>query len=861
MELNLQIVVICCNEERKREMRRQLNYLKLPYPVHYFDGYTPETSREYMNDADSLHPENEGTFCCMRSHAGALHHFVTAFPEKLMCLILEDDVALLRNFDSELQKAIAIWEAHRGDVDFVSLGYIPLSENHQWLKADRMLRWGVDCEHGNVWGTQAYLVKRSTALGMAHILHQPTSKALRESFNVHFTNTLRSKRYSHKGTRLQSDVVLSVGWRQGYVYPPLAIEYPSISKIENGNAYPYRGWDTFVAKSERAMADYYDTSLGIDVPTNTSIKRLVLCADTVNPFGDSETVQSHCVSNTKLYAEQLGADFQFVQLTGKEHDRHPSWSKLLVLSKFIKDYDEILWVNSDATVVKTGLDLMTLFGTSSNPSFLLHTLAKVTNGSIEPDSSVFLLDCRNKAAALSLLNDWYVDVPEPRYETEAPYEQSVFSVWAKNPAKNARVRVLDVRATVQPDEKAIVFRAGPEYLNARLSLAKRVTFRRTNPQPRRVGIIVRQQNYYTNGCGQNCIFMMQSLEALGYTVDLLVVLDKEKPLIVSESLPFPYIDLSTIKYSDYSAIIYGAQMPGGPEIADMKAAGVRRIAFSPCNVVDAFHNESFLYSCTPAKMPFMEMSFKDISDEVWITDNHKETTHTYLEVINKNKLPIHAAPLVWSPLFLRNKEGGLSHMKTHTGKALDIVIMEPNLGYCKSAWIPLVICEKLFLESPELIHNVYLFCTPESNNTAMEMIQSLEIHKSKVLRTMSRIPITDILAHVSDPGKHGDHTPVFLSHQINLPLNYAYFDILSAGFPFVHNSLKLKEKGLGYYYDVLSVGAEQIRRIPASFNSVEATSVANRALASQNPYSDGCVSVFQTILHPPSTGPTLKITK
>jgi hypothetical protein len=172
-----------------------------------------------------------------------------------------------------------------------------------------------------------------------------------------------------------------------------------------------------------------------------------------------------------------------------------------------------------------------------------------------------------------------------------------------------------------------------------------------------------------------------------------------------------------------------------------------------------------------------------------------------------------------------------------------------------------VICEKLFLESPELIHNVYLFCTPESNPTAMAMIQSLELHKSKVLRTMSRIPITDILSHFSDPGKHGDHVPVFLSHQINVPLNYAYFDILSAGFPFVHNSLKLKEKGLGYYYDVLAAGAEQLRSVPASFNSFEATRVAHPVLASQDPYSDEFLSVFQTILHPPSTGPLLKITK
>jgi hypothetical protein len=854
-------------------MEQQINHLKLPFPVHYYKGYVPETSVEYLIDKDATLPENDATQCCMRSHAGALHELVTKFPEAAVGLIVEDDVLFHRGFETEIKKVMAVWDRHE-EVDYVNVGYLPPKEPRASLKVDKMLRWGLDCEKGNVWGTQAYLIKRSVAESMVRILHQPTTKALREAFQRHFVDTLHSKRYSHKSIRNQSDVLLSVGWRQGYIYPMLVVENNIVSIIEKGPAYDARNWGTYLSGPDYTLSDFYNPSLLLEQRK----KRLVLCADPVNPFDRSDTVQSHCVSNTKLYAERLGADFQFVQLTGKEHARHPSWSKLLVLSKYIKDYDEILWVNSDTTVVKADVDLFTLLNTSSNPSFLLHTIAKITNGSVEPDSSVFLLDCRNKPAALSLLNDWYVDVPETRYETEAPYEQSVFSAWATNPAKNARVRVLDVRATIQPDEKAIVFRVGPEYLNARLSLAKRVSFRRTNPQPKRVGIIVRQQNYYTNGCGQNCIFMMQSLEALGHTVDLLVTrVDNEKPLLVSESLPFPYIDLGTIKYSDYSAIIYGAQMPSGGDVEAMKAAGVRRIVFSPCNVFDAFHNESFLYSCKAASMPFMEMSFKDIGEEVWITDNHRESTHTYMEVINKNKLSVHAAPLVWSPLFLLNNEGGVPVMKSHTGKALDIIIMEPNIGYCKSAWLPLIICEKLFLESPTLIHNVYLFCTPDSNKTAMEMIQSLEIHKSKVLRTMARIPITNILTHFSDPGKHGDNPPVFLSHQINLPLNYAYFDILSAGFPFVHNSPKLKEKGLGYYYDMLAVGTEQIRRIPTSFNSVESSSDANRVLASQDPYSEECLSVFRAILQSsspprgpsrvprsgegPKAGPTLTITE
>jgi len=186
--------------------------------------------------------------------------------------------------------------------------------------------------------------------------------------------------------------------------------------------------------------------------------------------------------------------------------------------------------------------------------------------------------------------------------------------------------------------------------------------------------------------------------------------------------------------------------------------------------------------------------------------------------------------------------------KAHTGKALDIVIMEPNIGYCKSGWLPLIVCEKLLLENPDAIHQVFLFNAPMNNPTAVGMIESLELWKTKKLRLMTRMPITEILTFFSDPKKHGDSPVAFLSHQINLPLNYAYFDALYAGFAFVHNSTSLRSMKVGHYYDDLTSGVAQLASLTNSYSAEQYALEAQRVLQSRDPYSEECVNVFKRIL-------------
>ena len=130
----------------------------------------------------------------------------------------------------------------------------------------------------------------------------------------------------------------------------------------------------------------------------------------------------------------------------------------------------------------------------------------------------------------------------------------------------------------------------------------------------------------------------------------------------------------------------------------------------------------------------------------------------------------------------------------------------------------------------------------------MGMLDSLDLWKAKKLRIMKRLSILHILDFFSDPAKHGDHQVVFLSHAINSPLNYAYFDALYTGFPFVHNSPVLKERGIGYYYSNLEEAASAVRSVPTVFDAKDSLKKAHAMLADHDPYSGVCVKVFNELV-------------
>lgn len=222
---DIQPVVIYVNDERRTYMEHVSK--SLPWETLFYKGYTPETSKDYINYKHSLYPEFDTTLCCTRSHIGALKYFLEHSTKNIV-LILEDDITITKNnFFPKLKHVLELWQKHSDEIDYVSIGYGP----NQYLKSNKTeneLHWDLVSPDGdndmNVWGALAYLVKRSVAAEIVARFDTPNTFELQ---NAVIAKIVQNKcKFSGKGVRLQSDTIFSICWRQAFVKPMLIIENP-----------------------------------------------------------------------------------------------------------------------------------------------------------------------------------------------------------------------------------------------------------------------------------------------------------------------------------------------------------------------------------------------------------------------------------------------------------------------------------------------------------------------------------------------------------------------------------------------------------------------------------------------------------
>jgi GR25 family glycosyltransferase involved in LPS biosynthesis len=214
MDSSIQIIIICCNEERRKFQKKQMEDLNLPYV--FFDAYTPKTVGDYITEKHKEHPEKDTVICCNRSHIDAIDLFVKKYQSKEYCIIMEDDVVVINTFLDEVQKIITLWGslAAPNPIDLISLGYLPPGTKYKDCQSDGVLHWGTE---DAIWGTQCYMINRKCAKDMAETLvHKNTT----DLYNV-----LKNKKmYANKVLRLQSDVIITGYWKQGFIWPLIATE-------------------------------------------------------------------------------------------------------------------------------------------------------------------------------------------------------------------------------------------------------------------------------------------------------------------------------------------------------------------------------------------------------------------------------------------------------------------------------------------------------------------------------------------------------------------------------------------------------------------------------------------------------------
>ncbi len=246
-------MVICCNEERKAFQKKQFAALRLPYDVTYAQAHTPETSRSYIADYDPQVPEYDTTLCCMRSHAAVLAWFYHNTTSEYV-LVMEDDVTFRKDgLADTIRRVIDLWSKHSSEIDYVNIGYLIDSATGMYPDAankDGILRWGK--QSYNMWGMQAYLVKRPVVKEMVDVFFQANTIDLRKKVQELMAS---GRDYSHRHPRIQSDSLFPILFRQGFVTPILAIEMPFHSAIL-GNAVSGR-WAKAIETGTITLSDFY----------------------------------------------------------------------------------------------------------------------------------------------------------------------------------------------------------------------------------------------------------------------------------------------------------------------------------------------------------------------------------------------------------------------------------------------------------------------------------------------------------------------------------------------------------------------------------------------------------------------------
>lgn len=312
-----------------------------------------------------------------------------------------------------------------------------------------------------------------------------------------------------------------------------------------------------------------------------------------------------------------------------------------------------------------------------------------------------------------------------------------------------------------------------------------------------VGIIIHDKaSLFSNGITQNAYFLYQCLEAIGLKCKFLCF-EPNPGKFEYGDLPLTQINTNPLEFdaSEFHTIITVTRGLFSSEYEMFKKEKVHIISFVCGNQI-MHHIEDFVrgpYNSNNSTY----VGKGAVCDEIWLIPSLADSLE-YVTLIRGK--PTFLVPHLWSPKFIAeftklkfNKTESELFYKyvNHTGKKIDILILEPNIYVLKTAWIPIVASEKIHINNKELLENVYVFNFPKHENS-YKMTDNLEI-KSK-LRFFKRLTMPEILTHFNEKKTF----PIIVSHQIFNSLNYLYYEALYYGWPLVHNSPELD--GCGYYY-------------------------------------------------------------
>ncbi|ALX42582.1 hypothetical protein AQ610_09250 [Burkholderia humptydooensis] len=193
-------------------------------------------------------------------------------------------------------------------------------------------------------------------------------------------------------------------------------------------------------------------------------------------------------------------------------------------------------------------------------------------------------------------------------------------------------------------------------------------------------------------------------------------------------------------------------------------------------------------------------------DEIWVLPKDR-AFGPVLEALHR--CPVHEVPLLWDPMFIDRRIGGLAargrrfgYAARHGGRGgtrgLRVAIFEPDGAQAKRCVIPVLACDMAFRAAPDAIDEVRVLdgALMQAHPSFSFLRNSLGVKQAGRLHLDGRHDFADYMSRAAD---------AVVAHHWRDDRNVPHLDALYGGYPLIHNATWLAD--LGYYYpafDVLS---------------------------------------------------------
>ncbi|AFC85661.1 DUF2827 domain-containing protein [Frateuria aurantia] len=192
--------------------------------------------------------------------------------------------------------------------------------------------------------------------------------------------------------------------------------------------------------------------------------------------------------------------------------------------------------------------------------------------------------------------------------------------------------------------------------------------------------------------------------------------------------------------------------------------------------------------------------------EVWTLPHHMHASGPMLRTLSR--VPVHAMPHIWSPMFLEQRIRELGTEGLEFGfqpAAQDALIwragvFEPNISVVKNATIPMLACESAYRQDHSAVERMMVMSSfhMKEHPTFHRFAAHLDITRSGLASYEPRLDFAEAMT------RH--RLNVVVSHQWECGLNYLYYDALYGGYPLLHNSPFLQAAGVGLFYPGFEAG-------------------------------------------------------